>query len=55
MLEDVKRLSSMDQKEKKLERIVHIAIEFSVELHDCDFLFKDLCWLFQDIMEEGDN
>jgi hypothetical protein len=27
---------------------VRIAIEFCVELKDCDFLFKDLCWLFQD-------
>jgi hypothetical protein len=29
-------------------KIVRIAIEFCVELKDCDFLFKDLCWLFQD-------
>jgi hypothetical protein len=31
---------------------VRIAIEFCVELKDCDFLFKDLCWLFQD---QGDK
>ncbi len=28
--------------------MVRIAIEFCVELKDCDFLFQDLCWLFQD-------
>lgn len=32
----------------KFTKIVRIAIEFCVELKDCDFLFKDLCWLFQD-------
>lgn len=37
------------EKEKKFRRIVRLAIEFCVELKDCDFLFKDLCWLFQDV------
>jgi len=31
-----------------MTKIIRIAIEFCVELKDCDFLFKDLCWLFQD-------
>lgn len=34
------------EKDKRLTRIVRIAIEFCVELRDCDFLFQDLCWLF---------
>ena len=36
------------EKQSKFRKIVRIAIEFCVELKDCDFLFKDLCWLFQD-------
>lgn len=36
------------EKHIKFRKIVRIAIEFCVELKDCDFLFKDLCWLFQD-------
>lgn len=37
-----------DEKKKKFETLIRIAIEFCVELRDCDFLFKDLFWLFQD-------
>ena len=36
------------EKERRFRKIVRISIEFCVELRDCDFLFKDLCWLFQD-------
>ncbi len=37
-----------DEKKKKFETLIRIAIEFCVELRDCDFLFKDLFWLFQE-------
>ena len=37
-----------DEKRKKFETLIRIAIEFCVELRDCDFLFKDLFWLFQE-------
>lgn len=37
-----------NEKDRKLTRLVRLAIEFCVELRDCDFLFQDLCWLFQD-------
>jgi len=37
-----------DEKNKKFETLIRIAIEFCVELRDCDFLFKDLFWLFQE-------
>jgi len=37
-----------ENRQKKFKKIVRISIEFCVELRDCDFLFKDLCWLFQD-------
>lgn len=26
-----------------------------MELKDCDFLFKDLCWLFQEVPSVGDS
>lgn len=37
-----------DEKRKKFETLIRIAIEFCVELRDCDFLFKDLFWVFQE-------
>lgn len=37
-----------DEKRKKFETLIRIAIEFCVELRDSDFLFKDLFWLFQE-------
>lgn len=36
---------------RKFTKIVRIAVEFCVELRDCDFLFQDLCWLFQESQE----
>lgn len=37
-----------EEKRKKFETLIRIAIEFCVEVRDCDFLFKDLFWLFQE-------
>lgn len=37
-----------EEKRKKFETLIRIAIEFCVELRDCDFLFKDLFWVFQE-------
>ena len=37
-----------DERKKKFETLIRISIEFCTELCDCDFLFKDLFWLFQE-------
>ena len=37
-----------EEKRKKFETLIRIAIEFCVELRDSDFLFKDLFWVFQE-------
>jgi hypothetical protein len=37
-----------DEKRKKFETLIRIAIEFCVELKDSHFLFNDLFWLFQE-------
>ena len=36
------------ERNKKFETLIRIAIDFCNELRDCDFLFKDLFWLFQE-------
>ena len=37
-----------EEKRKKFETLIRIAIEFCVELRDGEFLFKDLFWMFQE-------
>ena len=51
--EDIRKTVSQleeyeEERKKKYQTLIRIAIEFCVELKDCDFLFKDLFWLFQD-------